>query len=100
MYCLLKSSFVFQISKVLSVYFSSYQGFLKPDLPVEFSVVQVHLRYRYHSLSGLIRPFGFAFATQKMKICYGAMSYTSAITTVNRKKLLHFWSLGCGNPRN
>jgi hypothetical protein len=53
---------------------------------VGFPVLRVHLRYRYHSQPEPIRPIGFAFATEKMEICYGAMSYTSAITTVNRKK--------------
>jgi len=99
MYCLLKSSFVFQFQNANRL-LSSYQGFVKPDIPVHFPVLQVHLRYRYHSLDGSTRPFGFAFATQKMKICYGAMSYTPAITTVNRKKLLHSPGRGRGNSLN
>jgi hypothetical protein len=85
---------------MLSVYFSSDQGFGKPDLPVRFPSMEFRLRYRYHNQTGSAHLVGFEFATKKNEICYGAMSYTPAITAVNRKELLHFLSLGSDNPFN
>src|ERR1700733_3034097 len=100
MYCLLRSSFVFQFQRFEAISFLRIRAFgslifLWISLYCEFACGIVITAKSDRGVR-----FGFSFATEKMRICYGAKSYTSAITTVNRKNMQELQGHIRRNPFN